>query len=456
MKKLNKTGLAIGVALAISASNAMAVGSFQTLTSEAVGVEAATTGVKTANISGDSIVLDAGAIYRTGAGARLILTLDNGATFSDNAYTLEVSSGGAGTGDLTVWTQTTSDSASELQFSPTTSTAVGANFILSGSSVAGEAVNMVVPSLNSGDEIKITGQYKDSPSTTIETYNPLELFEYANQFSASIDTTADGIVDVNDSRLSFTGAASVDTVALDFASAAVVNGVTLTDDDSVDIVLSGDMSGIASIGVTTNGTSRGNATIDTDANTASISLSASDAFFGTGSAVMSVNVTGSAALATRTFTVQADLDFDAEVDKNLVAEATSAGQWTINGLQAKVSHMSLNTTGFVSWLKVVNEGTSAAAITADIIYTLADGTEGSVSGAGLGTVDAGGIATIGEATILTAMGNPTQLADVSMTVTVAGQVDLVHLVAEKKASDGRLPIPVYYNTTGANARSWVQ
>ncbi len=454
MKKLNKTGLALGVALAVSASSAMATGvaSFATSASSVVGVEAATTGTLDASVAGDAILFTTGAIYRTGAGARLIITLDNGATFADSAYVLETSVSGSST----VWTQTTSDSASELQFSPTISSAVGTEFVLSGSTAVGQPVTITVPALASGGEIKITGQYKDSPSTSIETYNSLELFEYANQFSASVDTTADGIVDVNDSRLSFTGAASVDTVALDFASAAVGTGVTLTDDDSVDIVLSGDMSDIASIGVTTNGTSRGNATIDTDANTASISLSASDAFFGTGSAVMSVNVTGSAALATRTFTVQADLDFDAEVDKNLVAEATSAGQWTINGLQAKVSHMSLNTTGFVSWLKVVNEGTSVAEITADIIYTLADGTEGSVSSADLGTVDAGGIATIGEAAILAAMGDPTQLADVSMTVTVAGQVDLVHLVAEKKASDGRLPIPVYYNTTGANARSWVQ
>ena len=116
--------------------------------------------------------------------------------------------------------------------------------------------------------------------------------------------------------------------------------------------------------------------------------------------------------------------------------------------------MSLNASGFVSWLKVVNEGSSSADVTADIIWTLADGTEGSTTDAALGTVDAGGVLTVSEASILTAIGDPTQLADVSMTVTVAGQVDLVHLIAEKKASDGRLPVPVYYNTTGLNPRSW--
>jgi hypothetical protein len=52
------------------------------------------------------------------------------------------------------------------------------------------------------------------------------------------------------------------------------------------------------------------------------------------------------------------------------------------------------------------------------------------------------------------MGNPTQLADVHMTVTVTGQENVVHLIAEKKASDGRLSVPVYYNTAGG--RNWLQ
>jgi hypothetical protein len=50
------------------------------------------------------------------------------------------------------------------------------------------------------------------------------------------------------------------------------------------------------------------------------------------------------------------------------------------------------------------------------------------------------------------MGSPTQLADVHMTVTVTGQENLVHLIAEKKASDGRLSVPVYYNNAGG--RDW--
>jgi len=152
--------------------------------------------------------------------------------------------------------------------------------------------------------------------------------------------------------------------------------------------------------------------------------------------------------------VQADLDFESETDKNVIAADTALGSWTINGLQAKVSHMSLNATGFISWLKVMNTGSIPVQIYGDIIYTLADGTEGSVDAALLGSVDAGGVGTVSEATILSAMGSPSQLADVHITVTVTGQDDEVHLIAEKKASDGRLPIPVYYDNT--SGRSWFQ
>jgi len=111
---------------------------------------------------------------------------------------------------------------------------------------------------------------------------------------------------------------------------------------------------------------------------------------------------------------------------------------TIWGVKYRVTHMSLNATGFVSWLKVVNPSTLALPINANIIWTLADGTEGSVTNVNLGSVDAGGIATISEATILTAMGNPVQLVDVSLEVIIEGSQTIV--TAEKKASDGRLPI----------------
>jgi hypothetical protein len=450
MLKMNK--MVVGVIAALGVTGASA-GTFQTVTSESVGVEAATVGALSTNIAGDSIVFGTGTAYA--ANDRIVLTLSNGATFADSTYRLEQSAGGAGTGDLTEFLLTTATPAgsSSIEFRAASAVADGADFILTGSAVAGQAVTFNVASKTAGTKVEIDAEARDVIGV-YDNFSSLELFRYANEFSAAVDTVANAVVDVNEGRLKFTGAATTDQIAIDFTEAAVTNGVTLTDDDKVVVTLSGNMAGIASVTATSGAVSRGNATIDAEAGTAVFEFSASDLAGGTTSAILDVNVDGTTVLATREYTIQADLDFESETDKNLVAADTAAGAWTINGLQAKVSHMSLNVSGFISWLKVMNTGTIPVQVYGDIIYTLADGTEGSVEAALLGAVDAGGVGTVSEATLLAAMGNPTQLADVHITVTVTGQDDAVHLIAEKKASDGRLPIPVYYDNT--SGRSWFQ
>jgi|GEM_PF-2344643 len=463
MKKLNKTGLALGVALAVASTGAFA-GTFQTAGSESVGVEASTTGSLTADIG----VADVAAITLTPNSAasqdnRLFITLSNGATFADSTYVLAVSgteadlSSSQTDNDLTAFTliTPTTAGATSLEFRVASDISPNDQFILSGSSAASQPVTLNVPAMAAGTSIEIDANADDSFGT-FDFYTAVEVLEAANQFSAVVSgIVADGTIDVDTDRLTFESSASSDDIVLLFTDAATTNGVDLDSTgstDAVNIVLSGDMSGIASIALEA-GATQGNFTIDADAGTATFAAEASDVFSVT-STTLEVSVTGSDALATRAFTIQADLDFESETTKNLIASGTSAGAWTINGLQAKVAHLSLNVSGFISWLKVVNEGTTAAEITSDIIWTLADGTEGSVRNADLGSVDAGGVFTVSEAAILTAIGSPTQVVDVSMTVTVAGQTDLVHLTAEKKASDGRTTLPVYYNT-GAG-RNWVQ
>lgn len=447
MKKLT-----VGLLAALGVAGAQA-GSFQSVTSESVGVEASTTGALTANMAGDSVILATGTAYA--ANDRLVITLNNGATFADSTYRLEQSAGGAGTGDLTEFLLTTATpaGAASIEFRAASAIADGAEFILTGSSVAGQAVTMSLASRSAGQEVDIDAEARDVIGV-YDNFTSLELFQYANEFSASVDTIANAVVDVNEGRLKFTGAATSDRVAIDFTEAAITNGVTLTDGDKVVVTLSGNMAGIDSIAATSDTVARGDATIDLAAGTAVFEFSASDLAGGTVSAILDINVDETTVLATREFTVKTDLNFETETDKNLIAADTALGSWTINGLQAKVSHMSLNATGFISWLKVMNTGAIPVQIYGDIIYTLADGTEGSVDAALLGSVDAGGVGTVSEATILSAMGSPSQLADVHITVTVTGQDDQVHLIAEKKASDGRLPIPVYYDN--GSTRSWFQ
>jgi len=450
MLKMNK--MAVGLIAALGATGASA-GTFQAVTSESVGVEASTSGSLTADIAGDSITLTTGTAYA--ANDRVVISLNEGATFADSTYRLEQSAGGAGNGDLSEFLLTTAvpAGASSIEFRAASAIDDGADFILTGSSVAGQKVTFNLASKSTGAEVDIDAEARDVIGV-YDNFTSAELFQYANEFSANVDTIANAVVDVNEGRLKFTGAATADRIALDFTEASITNGVTLTDGDKVVVTLSGNMAGIDSVAATSGAVARGNATIDVDAGTAVFEFSASDLAGGTVSAILDVNVDEETVLATREFTVQADLDFETETDKNLVAAETAAGSWTINGLQAKVSHMSLNASGFISWLKVMNTGTIPVQVYGDIIYTLADGTEGSVDAALLGSVDAGGVGTVSEATIVAAMGNPTQLADVHITVTVTGQDDAVHLIAEKKASDGRLPIPVYYDNT--SNRSWFQ
>lgn len=454
MKKLNKTGLAMGVALAVASTGAFA-GTF-TAASSVVGVEAASTGTLAVSTQGSVEVVPGTGISPDN---RVYIQLDNGATFNDTTYTLHASDG-AWSATSAILITPTPKGATELEFRIVDTIAVGNKFLLSSSAandVNGRAasVAVTVPAAAAGTEISIDANADDTFGT-FDFFTAAPLFGYANEFSASVDTLASATIDVDANRNTFTTANSTlvaDEIVLEFARNGSVNsGVAFTDEDKVAITLSGDMSTIKDITLDTGMVERGSFVISDDLASATFTADASDVF-GV-STTITTEVYGSAALATRTFTVQSDLDFETETDKNLLAEGTDAGEWTINGLQAKVSHMSLNASGFVSWLKVANEGTTAAEISADIIYTLADGTEGSISGAALGTVDAGGVATVSEASILAAIGDPTQLVDASLTVTVAGQINLIHIIAEKKASDGRLPIPVYYNT--AAGRNWVQ
>lgn len=332
------------------------------------------------------------------------------------------------------------------------------SLFLSGSSVGNQPLTVTVAAKAAGQKVKVDA-YNQDGFGPYDAYTAAEILRYANQFSAVVDTKADGVIDVNAARLKFVGGLAYDEVIVNLVDAGTANGVSLNDKDSLVVTLSGDMTGLGDIlARTSDSVERGKATINTSAGTATFAFDGSDIANTAGSAIFRIAGATSVPLTTRAFAVAASLDFETETDKALItagSTAGKAGEWTINGLQAKVSQMSLNASGFVSWLKVANTGTIAVDVIADIIWTTADGVEGSVNGAKLGTVDKGGVGTISEAAILGAMGNPTQLADVHLTVTVTGPSNSVHLIAEKKASDGRLSIPVFYDNANNN-RNWFQ
>jgi hypothetical protein len=457
MNKMNKLGVAV---LAVTGSMASQAGTFAISASESVGVEAATSGSLTANFANTAIQLTTGTAYA--ANDRLVISLTNGATFADESYRLVQS----GSDDLTEFLLTTAVTAgaSSIEFRAASAIADGADFLLVGSDAddvaATSTPNIMVAAQSAGTKVQIDAEARDVIGV-YDNFTAAEVLRYANEFSANVDTVANEEIDVNTGRTRFGTLATEinDEIALEFSEASIDNGIIAGTGDFFKVTLSGDMTGIDSITAEAPaGTSQGTAVIDVDAGTAIFNFEASDidgAATGA-SAILSIDVDNETVLATRTFTVAGELILASEDDKVLLASGTAAGEWTINGLQAKVSHLSLNTSSFVSWLKVMNTGTLAVEVYADIIYTLADGTEGSATAALLGSVDAGGVGTISEAKILEAIGNPTQLVDVHMTVTVTGEDNAVHLVAEKKASDGRISVPVYYDDGSATGRKWMQ
>jgi len=451
----NSTKVAVGVIAALGslAANAGTI----TVSSAAVGVEAASTGTLEALIPADGMVITTGTSYLRAD--RLSISLSGGATFADGVYVLE-QSGSGDTSEFTLLT-TSPEGESTIQFRAASDLSAGGIFLLSGSSNAGASVAVTVPSLAEGLKVNVSGVATDvRDSTDYDTYSATEVFRYFNQFAGSVDTNKLGNeidVEAPASRKLFTSAGTSDALTLKFTEASISGGntVSLTDKDLVKITLRGDLSGANSITVATGTTARGSATIADDGQSATVSLSASDAY-AAGSATLNVLV-GSSVLTTSDFTVQADLDFETEDDKNLIAAASkNAGSWTINGLQAKVANVTLNATGFISWLKVANEGAADAVVYADIIYNSYNGdAETKVTNAELGTVEAGSVLTISEATILAALNDPTGVVDANITVTVTGPKNSVFLTAEKKASDGRVNIPVFYDNT-SNGRKWFQ
>lgn len=457
MNKMNKLGVAM---LAVTGSMVTQAGSFTVTASQSVGVEAATAGTLTANFANNALQLTTGTAYA--ANDRLLITLSNGATFGDETYRLVQS----GSNDLTEFLLTTAVSAgaASIEFRAASPIADGADFLLVGSDAddvaATSTPNILLAAKSLGSKVEIDAEARDVIGV-YDNFAVAELARYFNEFSANVDTVANQEVDVNTGRTRFGTLITEinDEIALEFSEANITNGVVTGTGDFFKVTLSGDMSGIESITAEAPAnTSQGTAVIDEDAGTAIFSFEASDidgAPAGA-SAILSIDVDNETVLATRTFTLAGELILASEDDYVLLPSGTAAGEWTINGLQAKVSHLSLNAGTFVSWLKVMNTGTLAVEVYADIIYTLADGTEGSAEAKLLGSVDAGGVGTISELKILEAIGNPTQLVDAHLTVTVTGEDNAVHLVAEKKTSDGRISVPVYYDDGSPTGRKWIQ
>ncbi len=319
------------------------------LTWETVGVEFASLGTAKANIAGDSIYTG---IYGTSVDVldRIKFTLNAGATFADANYSLEEVAGGAGTGNL-MFSKQLDDTPEgndtiifeiKSQFSPGNWWDTGDyGVLLSGSNIAGQSINFNLPIAAAGTEINITTEYIES--NNIESYSrgtaTLKLFEYVEQFPDAVTAPADAIIDYNNGALSFVGGSTTDTIGFDFNNSSIVNRINVTDDDNITITLSGNMTGIDQLTLWLDSIDMGNFTIDAPNNKATIDVNATKVFNATESHIeLSV---GSAALYSRAFTMDAQLDFaDTKPNVYIMEPGTSAGSWGTNN--AAPSSMSLD------------------------------------------------------------------------------------------------------------------
>ena len=451
MKQINK--IAAGIALSMATAGVSAA-TFELDTSNSVSTEAASTGTAKGTKAERSITLKTGMAYNTGN--RVFIRLSEGATFQDDKYSLVASRAGSDPNHMTLNGYT--KGSSTLEFIVASAVRGGEELYLSGSTAIKQPVKIGLPKTG---PVTISANAKDNIGDLDPTTKAGNLFYYANQFSAALEQPADGEIDVNKARLAFVGGKNFDTVGIEFGNEQNLSTrVAIDKDDDLVVTLSGDMAGIGKIvgRKAATGKAYGSTSIDVPGGKAIFTINGSDLGDTNAKASVLLDITGktSVALTTRSFEIAASLDFKTESTAAVLAKK-KAGSWTINGLQAVIPSMSLNATGFISWLKVANTGTTATEVYADIIATLADGTEKKVTGALLGTVDAGGVATISEAAIVNALGGPTTLVDASLTITVTSPNNSVHLSAEKKASDGRVSIPVFYdNGDATGARKWFQ
>ncbi|WP_448546879.1 hypothetical protein [Thalassotalea fusca] len=254
----------------------------------------------------------------------------------------------------------------------------------------------------------VTFDAKTSTDIVIDsgTKSTAEIFDVASQFSASVTTGMDAVIDVNDQRLSFTGVLNNDTsdnVTTDDVVLTSVNTTTRASDSTAyDYVATataytytiyGDFS-ILDTDADTAGVQTSNVTVAPG--TASLTSVAADKIVVSNTAVGATTVTvdvegdtsGEAfdALATQSFTADASVaytDHGTNVDPATVtaavagtkqlASGANAGAWTLNGANVTVPYMPFGPDTKVI-LRATNTGSQTGAMT--VRYLLEGSTDG--------------------------------------------------------------------------------
>jgi len=296
------------------------------------------------------------------------------------------------------------------------------------------------------------------------------------QFDSSVSTALSGVIDVDNDRLSFESNVLTDVMGLTLTSDntgihADFEIVTDSDDEFIVTVTTDNLDDVT--GITT--LAAGCSTMVIDTTTDSAVCTYTGANLGTvGNAALggtnfdnaidqfTFTLDGTSVLETRDFSLDVQMILADEAYSDFISDDEDAGSWTLNGMQAKIPYYLIGNSYAWNFLKITNETVDDADVTIDAtIQNLTTGVaETEVSSASL--VDEDGAAITASANSVTAvstedltqtlgLGSDSYLT--SLTVTVNGPANSIHVTGHLFTSTGREALPVLYPT---NTRNWLQ
>lgn len=275
----------------------------------------------------------------------------------------------------------------------------------------------------------------------------IALLAQTAQLSAELDGVTASVIDVESDRLEFVGDNSPSNFVT-VIDAEVNQGIVVAD---------------AAFTLTVNGTQDAIEAVELDGDNLTLEdgvwTFTSEDSADLDDVELEIFVDGDTVLDTATYTVTLTIDpVEAGVADKVALDAETAYVWSINAMQAKVPYLALQAPGYLSFMKVVNESSSAADMSVDaVIYNVTDGVnEAVVTNAFVQSIPASSNTTVSEAALATALGlDPSKIYHVALTCTVVAPQNKIHVSAYQKDSVGRTDVPVLYNTNNeADGRSW--
>lgn len=316
-------------------------------------------------------------------------------------------------------------------------TTVGQKFTIA----AGANFAATASKLLNGLSVSYAAQTANGVTIDAGTKSSFKLVYTASEFSTAV-TKLDAVVDVNDSRLSFTGATFTDDLGVTVAQnatydpdgtgpLAAVNFLNPVTYVSSKYVVNGDFSWVVDSNTTTAGiqanaaaASIAGCTGATDAATGVTFTVDSMTFTCTDTPATPVTVTfdvrqglgakAPAAIPASSYTVTNTINYTAGTAQTLVVGPKDAGAWTLNGSQVRVPYMVVGGSRFGIIANVTNHGNKDGSITLDIFAE-----DGSViaSNYPAGTSKAGSVTSVAPALLAALGGSPATVTKFSFQVT---------------------------------------